>query len=261
MNWNLVWAVVIRHFYNFRHSLDRVADAFYWPAMDIFLWGFTSLYIAQHASNLSNITIMLLSGLILWMIVFRGQYEITVNLLEEMWNNNLVNMFASPLRLREWLAGVFLLGFIKLWFIVGFASIVAYFIYKANIYSLGFYFIPFAISLLLTGWGIGMLVASAIIYYGGRIQVLAWSGISLLTPFSGVFYPISTLPNWAQIVASVIPTSYIFEGMREILFKGTLSLDLLIKSFLINIVLLILGLTVFVFAFQKSKIKGLHRHE
>ncbi|KKS41890.1 MAG: ABC-2 type transporter, partial [Candidatus Gottesmanbacteria bacterium GW2011_GWA2_42_16] len=34
INWTRVWGVVIRHLYNFKHTYDRIVDAFYWPALD-----------------------------------------------------------------------------------------------------------------------------------------------------------------------------------------------------------------------------------
>src|SRR3989344_4097885 len=154
MNWNAVNGIVFRHLYNFKHSWDRLSDAFYWPAMDIFLWGFTSVYITKQSGSIPGIAVILLSGLILWQIVWRSQYEITVNLLEEMWNQNLANLFASPLRVREWLAGVFILGILKMFMSLSFAVVLAYVAYKANIFLLGFYLIPFMANLLITGWAV-----------------------------------------------------------------------------------------------------------
>ncbi len=261
MNWNIVLAIVMRHLYNFKHSWDRITDAFYWPAMDILLWGFASVSIAQRSSSLSNIVLMLLSGIILWMVVWRGQYEITVNLLEDMWNQNMVNLFASPLRLREWITGVFILGLIKVVFTVTFAILLAFLVYKINLFSLGFYLIPFMASLLLTGWAAGLIVASLIIYYGTRIQTLAWSGVAIVTPFSGVFYPLSVLPHWAQAIAQFLPTSYIFEGMRIVITKGNLPIEMLLKSFGLNFILLVFGTWLFIFMFEKSKEKSLARLE
>lgn len=261
MRWNLVWAIVIRHMYNFKHTLDRSTDVFFWPAMDIILWGFTTLYISQEVTGLPYIITTVLSGLILWMTVWRGQYEITVNLLEEMWNQNMINIFASPIKLKEWIAGVFLLGIIKMFFTLTFATLVAVIVYKAQIFSLGFYLIPFLGNLLLTGWGFGILVAAVIIRYGTKIQTLAWSGVSLISPFSGVFYPISVLPDWAQKISAFLPTSYIFEGMRIIILKGTLPLDYLLKAFLLNIFILSFGLIFFNYMFKKSKEDGLSRLE
>lgn len=259
MNWNIVWAIVIRHLYNFKHSWDRITDAFYWPAIDIILWGFASVAIAQRSSSLSNIVIVLLSGIILWMIVWRGQYEITVNLLEEMWNQNMVNLFASPLRIREWITGVFIVGIIKMSFTVCFAIILALLVYHVNLFSLGLYLIPFMISLLITGWASGMLVAALIVYFGTRIQTLAWSGVAIITPFSGVFYPISTLPEWAQKVSAFLPTSYIFEGMRSIIINGSFSWSAFWISFVLNFVYIIIGILLFVFMFEQSRKKGFAR--
>src|SRR3972149_1814242 len=98
MKLHRIVAVMVRHIYNFRHSWDRVTDAFYWPAMDILLWGLTSSYVLTQSGNLPNIVLLLLSGLVYWQIVWRSQYEITTNLLEELWSDNLVNLFASPIQ-------------------------------------------------------------------------------------------------------------------------------------------------------------------
>jgi len=257
MNFRIVWAVVVRHLYNFKHSLDRLTDAFYWPAMDIFIWGFTSLYITKQSNQPSQVIISLLSGVVLWLVVWRAQYEITVNLLEEMWSRNLVNMFASPLRVREWVLAVFILGLIKMFFSVGFSILLALFLYKTNIFSLGFYLIPFIVSLTTTGWAVGMLVSGLIIRYGMRIQTFAWGGIALISPFSAIYYPISTLPMWAQKVSMFLPTSYIFEGMRSVIFEGSMLYGDLVKSFVLNIIYLILGLFFFTQMFNKSKTRGL----
>jgi ABC-2 type transport system permease protein len=202
-----------------------------------------------------------MSALVLWNSLWRGQYEITVNLLEEMWSRNLVNLFSSPLRIGEWIVAVILLGFTKLIITECFAILAIYFLYATNVLSFGWYLLPFFAALLLTGWAAGFFVAALIIGFGTKIQTLAWSGAFLLAPFSGVYYPISTLPEWAQKVASVIPSSYIFEGMRQVLFKNTLSHELLVKSFLLNGFYLTLALAFFLFMFKRSKAKGLSRLE
>lgn len=261
LNLNLVWAVVVRYFYDFRHSLDRLSDAFYWPAMDIFLWGFTSVFITKASGNLPQLVTVLLSGLVLWTVVWRGQVEITVNLLVEFWSQNMVNIFASPLRLREWIVGVFVISFIKMLMAVSFSALLAYVVYKANILTLSFYLIPFMISLLLTGWAFGLFISGLIVYFGQKIQAFAWSGIFLIVPFSGVYYPISVLPEWAQKVSAVLPTSYVFEGMRSIIFKNEVDLKSLLLSILLNVVFLIFGIMFFAYMFNKSKVKGLARLE
>lgn len=262
LNLNLVWAVVVRHLYHFRHSLDRLSDSFYWPAVNIILWGFTFQYVTQiGGNNLPDLLTVILAAEILFMTVWRGQYEITANLLEEMWNQNIVNFFSSPLRIREWMMAVFILGFIKLVISMSFAIILAYLLYNLNLYKLGYYFIPFMVSLLVAGWGFGLIIAALIVYYGMRIQAIAWMGVFVVVPFSGVYYSISTLPEWAQKVAAITPMSYVFEGMRDVILNGTFDWINFTKSLILDAVLLVIGVAFFLFMFKKSKEKGLQRLE
>lgn len=261
LNLNLVWAMVMRHMYHFRHSMDRLSDSFYWPAIDLIIWGLTFSYIVNAGGNIPGLVSIILSAQILFMTVWRGQYEITVNLLEELWNQNIVNIFSSPLRVREWIVAVFILSLVKLSLSITFATIMAYFLYNLNIFRLGFYLIPFMASLLVAGWGYGLIVAAFIVYFGIRIQGIAWMGVFLIVPLSGVYYPVSTMPFWAQKLSIFVPMSYVFEGMRSVLMKGILDWNSLIKSFALDIVLLAIGVSFFVFMFNKSKEKGLQRLE
>jgi ABC-2 type transport system permease protein len=261
INLNRVAAVIIRHIYLYKHSLDRLSDSFYWPAMDLLLWGFTSLYIQKQSQTIPGIVVAFLTGLVFWLVVWRGQYEITVNLLEEMWSHNLVNLFTSPLKISEWVLAVMILGIFKMTLTFVFAGFLAHVLYQVNIFSFGFLLLPFFLSLLATGWFAGFFVGGLIIRFGTRIQTIAWSGVMLLAPFSAIYYPVSVLPSWAQKVASFIPTSYIFEGMREILSTGHFSSEKLITSFILNIFYLTLTILFFRYMFEKSKSIGLSRLE
>ena len=46
---------------------------------------------------------------------------------------------------------------------------------------------------------------------------LIWPIPTLVSPFAGVFYPISILPGWMRVISRGIPPSYVFEGMRAVL--------------------------------------------
>jgi ABC-2 type transport system permease protein len=38
----------------------------------------------------------------------------------------------------------------------------------------------------------------------------------IVSPFAGVFYPVSVLPAWMQAIAAAMPPSNVFEGMRAV---------------------------------------------
>jgi ABC-2 type transport system permease protein len=230
---------------------------FYWPTVDLLLWGLTSRFVQSQSPDAPNIILVIISGILFWIIVWRGQYEITVNFLEELWNKNLVNLFISPLKIQEWILSVFIIGIIKMFLSLSFASFLAYFLYNTNILNYGFYLLPFGFLLILTGWAVGLFIVGIILRYGTRMQTLAWTAIMMISPFSAVYYPLSILPKWAQIVGKMVPSSYIFENGRSLIFKQTVNHQDLLISLLLNIVYLSLGLSFFWRSFIKAKQKGL----
>ncbi|MGB7136126.1 MAG: ABC transporter permease, partial [Acidobacteriaceae bacterium] len=44
-----------------------------------------------------------------------------------------------------------------------------------------------------------------------------WPIPAFISPLACVFYPLATLPHWMQWLARLIPASYVFEGMRQVL--------------------------------------------
>lgn len=261
MQLHRIFAIVLRYLFLFRRSYDRLSDAFYWPTIDLLVWGLTSAYLKSFAPDASPIILIIVSGILLWLIVWRAQYEITIGLLEDLWNKNLINIFVSPLKFSEWISSFLILGIIKAFVSVGFAMIVAFFLYKVHIFSYGLYLIPFFISLIATGWWIGFLVAGIILRFGTRVQTLAWSLVAVFSPFSAIYYPLSILPEWAQVIASLIPVSYIFEGSRQIIETGQIDTSKLLISFALNALYLFLSFIFLKNSFKKVLQKGLVKVE
>ncbi len=261
MNFNRVTAVIVRHMYAYKRHFDRLTDSFYWPLMDIVIWGLTSAWIASQQQSVPHIVLMLLTALVFWQVVWRGNYEISVNLLEEFWNQNLVNMFSTPLTLAEWIVSVMILAIIKMLITVSFCMVAVWLLYTTNILSFGWALIPWVISLLMSGWIMGFLGSSVIVYWGQKVQTIAWTMGFLFAPFSAVYYPLEQLPAWVQKVSVWLPTTYVFEGMRATLKTGQLDTSMLIKSFAFNSIYLTGALLLFRFMFEKSRTKGLGRLE
>jgi ABC-2 type transport system permease protein len=107
----------------------------------------------------------------------------------------------------------------------------------------------------------GFLSAAIIVFYGKRVQMLAWMMAYIFAPFSAVYYPVEALPSWGQYIAKVLPMSYTFEGMRQVLNNQTFSMPMFTISIALNIVYLALAVLLFKFMFEKSRDKGLARLE
>jgi ABC-2 type transport system permease protein len=260
MSWQRIWAIFLRYFYFFA-KFDTIAEVFYWPTIDILLWGITGMWIQGTDTAVSDLALFLLTGLVFWQILWRGNYEITVNILQEFWNRNLVNLFSTPLKLSEWMVATMLVGFVKILITVVFSSILVWGLYALNIFQVGWAIIPFTALLTCSGWIMGFLSGAVTIYYGQRMQMLAWMTPFLFAPFSAVFYPVSALPSWCQPIAKALPTTYVFEGMRHILSGGGFSYYDFWMSLGLNLFFLAATMLFFKTMFEKSRIKGLARLE
>ncbi len=251
-----VYALILRYGYLLRRNPDRLSDTFYWPTIDLLVWGLTGLYLAKLAGEFFVIQVIV-SGIVFYYLIFRVQGEISVNLLEEFWSHNLVNIFVSPLKFWEWIAAVVLNGVIKglLGFI--FAGLVSMFLYQVGVFSYGFYLLPFCLLLMLTGWFMGFFVSGLILRYGTTIQFLAWTLPNALVPFSAIYYPLSTLPDWAEKVSLLVPTSYVFEGLREVINSGHFDPAKFWISLTLNLAYLALALIYIRSSFKKALEKGL----
>lgn len=260
MNRQRVLGVFYRYFYVLKKGPQQLSDLFYWPLIDILLWGLTSIWIQKY-NPVSDLPLILLTGLIFWQVTWRGSVDVSVSLLQELWNRNLVNLFSTPLKVSEWMSGVVLLSFCKLVLTVLFGSLAVYILYALNVFTIGWAFIPFAASLLLFGWTLGFLAASIIIYWGHQVEAFAWMIGFLFAPFSAVFYPVGILPSWAQTIAWCLPTTYIFEGMRHLLQGGEFPVYDFCMSLGLNLLYLSSALLLFKKMFNKTLEKGLARLE
>jgi ABC-2 type transport system permease protein len=228
--------------------------------VDILLWGLTSFWILSQ-SHIENLPLMLLTGLIFWQITWRGSIDISTSLLQEFWQRNLVNLFSTPLKISEWIAGVLLLSFCKLMITILFGGLIVYLLYSLNIFLIGWAFIPFAISLYIFGWSLSFVSSSLIIRWGNKVEMLAWMIGFLFAPFSAVFYPVSILPEWAKWISWCLPTTYIFEGMRFLLINGSFPVHFYWMSLLLNVPILAASFLLFKCMFEKSRKLGLSRLE
>lgn len=261
MNFQRILGVFLRYYYTLMKSLFHLSDVFYWPLIDILLWGLTSVWIQKQYSEVHNLPLILMTGLIFWQMSWRGSIDIAVSLLQEFWHRNLVNFFSTPLKFAEWIFGILLLSVGKLIITILFGSLIVFLLYALNVFTIGWAFLPFAVSLLIFGWTIGFIASSGIVYWGHSVEMFAWMIGGLFAPFSAVFYPVSVLPQWAQVIAWSIPSTYIFEGMRSIFATGVFPSHYFWISMLLNTVYLTLSILLFKYMFEKSRKKGFSRLE
>lgn len=260
MKLHRIRAIVRRHFMLTFRRADRIINVLYWPFLNIVLWGITSMWMQQQSQN-TNLITMVLTGLILWQIVFRVNLETAKGLFEELLSHNVVNLFSTPLTLGEWIVGMMALGVINMFLVLACCSIAVWLLYGINILVLGWSLLAFMLSLLIAGWFIGFFICGLLIYWGLKAQDFVFTVGWIFSPFSAIYYPLSILPSWLQTIGKCLPMTYVFEAMRGVLTTGQYDRSYLIKSFALDALYLTLSLLFFLYMFEKSKEKGLSRLE
>lgn len=260
MKFYRIKAIVYKNIYNEFSNIIRLADSLYWPVIDIALWGLSSVWFQKHQTEVPNAVLVILTGLVFWQVINRVNNEISLTMMEEVWSKSLINLFSTPLTLYEWLCGALITGLIKTIFVLLFGSFIVWLFYSLNIFTIGWIIIPFAFSLILFGWTIGLIGSSLIVYWGQKMSSIPWMMLFLFAPFSAVFYPLNVLPLWMKIIAKALPGAYIFEGMRKTLLNPEIMpLNDLFISLLLNFIYLFFAIILFNYMFKKSKAKGLAR--
>ena len=258
MSWLRIQSLVSRYTYLYTRSVPRVTEIFFWPIMDLLVWGYVTVYI-QRLGSLSvpaTAFMFLLGAMIFWDILYRAQQSVTVSFLEDIWSRNLLNVFVAPVRVHEFVIATYLVGLIRIAITVVVIATLAYALYSFNIFTLGIGLIPFIANLLLMGWALGMFTTGLIMRWGQAAEALAWGVPFLVQPIAAVFYPLDVLPRWLQPVALCIPATHVFEGMRQVL-RGGLNATTLFAAFALNAVYLLAGALFFRYMFQVARRKGL----
>ncbi|MEI9965216.1 MAG: ABC transporter permease [Caulobacteraceae bacterium] len=211
-----VAAIVLRQVYLLRGSPQRILPMFAWVAIDIVLWGYISRYLGSLTGSGFNFVASLLGAVLLWDFLTRVMQGVTMAFFEDVWSRNFLNLFATPLTTTEYLSGL-----VATAIATSLLGLIAMLLLAAGVFGLSFLtyglaLIPFLMVLFLTGIALGILGSGIVLRLGPASEWLIWPIPSLVSPFVGVFYPLSVLPGWMQAVARILPPSYVFDGMRRI---------------------------------------------
>jgi len=251
-----VGAMLLRYLYLLRSSWPRTLELLYWPAIQMILWGFTSQFLMTNSSYVARAGGVLLAAVMLWDLLFRSQLGLSISFLEEMWARNLGHLFVTPLRPYEWLLSLLAMSVIRVTIGIVPAMLLAIPLYHYSIFDMGLPLLAFYIVLTAMGWALGLAICGGILRHGMGAESLAWTVIFALAPLSCVYYPVTTLPIWLQPVAWCLPSTYVFEGMRAVLFQGAFRTDYFLAAIGLDLLLLAIGATIFFLAFRDARRRG-----
>jgi ABC-2 type transport system permease protein len=231
-----IGAMVLRYVYLLRSSWSRLLELIYWPAMQLFVWGFLQFYVSQNSGFFARASGVFIAAVLMWDVLFRGQLGFSVSFLEEMWSRNLSNLLISPLRPIEFICALMIMSLIRLAIGMVPVTLLAIAFFGFNLYGLGIALAAFFANLILTSWAVGMFVAGVLLRNGMGAESLAWTLMFLIMPLTCVYYPVNVLPDWLQVIAWALPPTYVFEGMRALIMEQVFRADLMAEALVLNTV-------------------------
>ena len=251
-----IGAMILRYWYLLLSSWPRLLELIYWPTVQIITWGFLQNYIAQNAGFFARAGGTLIGAVILWDILFRGQLGFSISFLEEMWARNLGNLMMSPLKPIEFLLALMAMSLIRLAIGIIPMTGLALFLFQFNFYGIGLPLIAFFCNLIFTSWSVGIFVSGLVLRNGLGAESIVWTLMFAIMPLSCIYYPVSVLPHWLQVVAWALPPTYVFEGMRALLVDHIFRTDLMIEAAALNAALLIASFAAFLALLRSARRNG-----
>ena len=256
MKFHRMYALSLRHIYLIKGSLPRILDLIYWPTIQIVLWGFISKFFTLHTDLYNHTVGIILSSAILYDFLFRSSISFNMLFLEEIWSRNFTNLFVAPLKVSEIITALKTTALVRTLIGIIPAVLLAAPFFGVSIFALGSSLVLLFLSLYLFGITLGLLVTSGLLRYGPAFENIAWSSLFLLAPLGCVYYPLSILPDWLQVLAKILPLVYIFEEVRSILLDNVVNYSNILTALKLNLIYFTSAIFIFYLAFYGARIKG-----
>jgi ABC-2 type transport system permease protein len=137
------------------------------------------------------------------------------------------------------------------------AMLLALPLFDVSVFALGLPLVAFFACLQMFGWSVGLVVSALVLRLGLGAESLALVAVFALAPLSGVYYPVDVLPPWLQPVAWSLPSAYVFEGMRAVLFEDRFCFDLLSAGAALSLIYMALAGAFFLYMCHVARARGL----
>ncbi len=163
----------------------------------------------------------LLIGTVVWSYLSVAFDQVTETITIERWEGTIEYTFMAPIARLTHLLGSCIFAIVHGIFFVLVQLVVVSFFFDIDLSHAN---ILTAVGMLLIGSvsfiGFGIMASILPLLYTERGAQMAYIVRALILLVAGVYYPISVLPGWMQVLAHICPATYVLDGMRAGLLDG-----------------------------------------
>src|SRR5438046_1737441 len=170
-----------------RGNSSRIRTLFAWVGIDMLLWGFMSRYLNTLTATRLNFVATLLGAVLLWDFLMRVMQGVTMAFFEDVWSRNFLNIFASPLTITEYLAGLVSTSIATSTVGLVVMVVLAAAAFGLSFLSYGGALVGLVLVLFLFGIALGVAACAGVLRFGPSAEWFVWPIPGLISPFAGVF--------------------------------------------------------------------------
>jgi len=160
-------------------------------------------------------------GIVITLVISAASATIALRIREEQLTGTLETLAAQPV--RSWQIALGMAGWPSAF---AMARGAVYLLVAASLLGVdvsqaswaGVVLVLFASGLALLGLGVGLGAAVVVFKRGNNVVGF----VTLALGFAGgAFFPLAVLPGWLEFLGKLMPTRFVFDGMRAALFQGS----------------------------------------
>jgi ABC-2 type transport system permease protein len=173
-------------------------------------------------------------GILVLLVTLIGMLLSGMNLVREKEIGTIEQINVTPIRKYQFITGKLLPFWVVALFELAFGLTIAKLVFDIPIVgSIGLIFFCASIYLLVVQ-GMGLLI-STMTNTQQQAMFLAWFIMVIFIMMSGLFTPIESMPEWAQVLTWFNPIAYFIEMMRMMMLKGSQIQDIMQSLILLSI--------------------------
>lgn len=173
-----------------------------------------------------NYKTYMVPGILVLLVTMIGAFLSGMNLVREKEIGTIEQLNVTPIKKYELIIGKLLPFWIIAMFDLVFGMVVAVAVFDIPILGSPILILSAAAIYLLLVLGLGLFI-STITDTQQQAMFLAWFFMVIFIMMSGLFTPVESMPDWAQMINVINPVAYFIEFMRLVMLKGSGLYDVL----------------------------------
>jgi ABC-2 type transport system permease protein len=209
--WSRTWAFAQRNLVMARRNVFFLFELTFWPGVAMLSHGLLTRFLELTP----QMTAFILAGTVALSTVQVCQLDVAYVVLFDIWSKSMKHQFLTPVAIRHLALGSWLVGVGRGLAVFGLMAVIGSWFFGFDFLGAG----PLSLAVFLLGCFlcsliVGLCVCALVILFGTRAETSAWAAVNFLVMLSGIYYPVSVLPDWAQAISRAIPMTYFLDAFR-----------------------------------------------